>query len=295
MLDRCGADSTCPLIVETFGGSELWALRISSNLATLDLAKDIALPANVRRYYLPGTAHGGGPGGFALTAPQGLCQLPLNPNPQSDQVRALTVALVDWVSHGTPPPESAFPSLAAGTLVDPDHGGLRFPAIPRVAAPVGLANPVLVYDFGPRFDYVNQTGIITRQPPAILRVVPALAAQVDADGNETSGVPSVQMMAPLGSYLSWNRYREGPYAGQLCTFNAGFVPFARTAQERMASGDSRPSIEERYHTRAGYVSAVQAAAAKAVAQRFLLQNDADLLTRQAEDATQRGDLAFLHP
>jgi hypothetical protein len=249
----------------------------------------------VRRYYLPGTAHGGGAGGFALTAPQGLCQLPLNPNPQSDQIRALTVALVDWVSHGTAPPDSAFPSLAAGTLVDPDHGGLRFPAIPRVAAPVGLANPVLVYDFGPRFDYVNQTGLITRQPPAILRVVPALAAQVDADGNETSGVPSVQMMAPLGSYLSWNRYREGPYAGQLCTFNAGFVPFARTAQERMASGDSRPSIEERYHTRAGYVSAVQAAAAKAVAQRFLLQSDADLLTRQAEDATQRGDLAFLHP
>jgi hypothetical protein len=111
------------------------------------------------------------------------------------------------------PPDSAFPSLAAGTLVDPDHGGLRFPAIPRVAAPVGLANPVLVYDFGPRFDYVNQTGLITRQPPAILRVVPALAAQVDADGNETSGVPSVQMMAPLGSYLSWNRYREGPMPG----------------------------------------------------------------------------------
>jgi hypothetical protein len=61
MLDRCGADGTCPLIFETFGGSELWALRISSNLATLDLAKDIALPPNVRRYYLPGTAHGGGP------------------------------------------------------------------------------------------------------------------------------------------------------------------------------------------------------------------------------------------
>jgi hypothetical protein len=78
---------------------------------------------------------------------------------------------------------------------------------------MGLANPVLVYDFGPRFDYVNQTGLITRQPPAILRVVPALAAQVDADGNETSGVPSVQMMAPLGSYLSWNRYREGPIPG----------------------------------------------------------------------------------
>ncbi len=299
MLDRCGgtdtSSGTCPLIFETFGGSELWALRISSNLATLDLAKDIALPANVRRYYLPGTAHGGGPGGFALTAPQGICQLPLNPNPQSDQIRALTVALVDWVSRGTPPPDSAFPSLAAGTLVDPYHGGLHGPALPGVAPPLGLANPVLVYDFGPRFDYVNQTGLITRQPPAILRAVPALAAQVDADGNETSGVPSVQMMAPLGSYLSWNRYREGPYAGQLCTFNAGFVPFARNAQERMASGDSRPSIEERYHTRAGYVSAVRAATVQAVARRFLLQGDAEALVHQAQDATQRGDLAFLKP
>jgi hypothetical protein len=41
------------------------------------------------------------------------------------------------------------------------------------------------------------------------------------------------------------------------------------------------SLEERYQDHAGYVDAVRAAAAKAVAAGFLLQEDADALARQA--------------
>ena len=41
------------------------------------------------------------------------------------------------------------------------------------------------------------------------------------------------------------------------------------------------SLEERYKTHDGYVQAVRAAATKAVAEKFLLQEDADKLIAQA--------------
>jgi hypothetical protein len=44
------------------------------------------------------------------------------------------------------------------------------------------------------------------------------------------------------------------------------------------------SLEERYKTHDGYVDAVKEAAAKAVAQGFLLQADADALVAQAGES-----------
>ena len=39
---------------------------------------------------------------------------------------------------------------------------------------------------------------------ADLQVIPTYVPRVNADGNETSGVPSVLHQAPLGTYLGWN-------------------------------------------------------------------------------------------
>jgi len=296
LLDRCEATNTCPKIFETFGGAELWNQRMTPGLVNFDLKADVPLPANVRRYYFPGTSHGGGVGGFKLSIPADTtCTLPQNPNPESDQMRALMIALVDWVKSGKEPPASAYPTLAKEDLVQAESGFYRFPKVPGAPRPYGLANPVLVYDYGPKFNYVDMSGVITKQPPEIRGRVPALVAQVGADGNETSGVPSVQHMAPLGSYLSWNTYKSGPYAGNICSFNAGFVPFARTTQERLANNDPRPSIEERYRSRAGYVDAVRSAVAKAEKDGFLLPVDGQRLVREAAEATQSGDLSFLAP
>ena len=60
------------------------------------------------------------------------------------------------------------------------------------------------------------------------------------------------------------------------------IPFAKSRAERIASGDPRLSLEERYTDHAGYVAAVRKAAANIVAQRFLLQKDADALIAAAE-------------
>lgn len=210
-------------------------------------------------------------------------------------MRALTVALFDWVATGKEPPPSAYPTLKQEQLVRDIPHELQFPSIPGVPSPLGIANPVLVYDFGQHFDYVDLSGVITRQPPIIRRSVPALVAQIDSDGNETRGVPSVQLMAPLGTYLSWNTYRRGPYAGQICSYYGGFVPFARTRDDREANHDPRPSIEERYRTRSGFVAAVRTAVANSERDGFLLPGDGDRLLREAIEATESGDLNFLAP
>jgi hypothetical protein len=39
-----------------------------------------------------------------------------------------------------------------------------------------------------------------------------------------------------------------------------YIPFAKAKTERLAAGDPRPSLEERYGNQAGYVAAVRAAA-----------------------------------
>jgi hypothetical protein len=51
--------------------------------------------------------------------------------------------------------------------------------------------------------------------------------------------------------------------------------------ERLATGDPRLSLQERYGNHAGYVAAVTAAADNALAQGYLLQADHDALIAAA--------------
>jgi len=60
------------------------------------------------------------------------------------------------------------------------------------------------------------------------------------------------------------------------------IPFAKTRVERLANSDPRLSLEERYGTHAGYVTAVTKAAANAVRRGFLLDADADALIADAD-------------
>jgi hypothetical protein len=109
-----------------------------------------------------------------------------------------------------------------------------------------------------------------------------LVPKTDADGNEVSGIPSVLHQAPLGTYLGWNVTASGYYKGRACGFAGGLIPFAKTKEQRLASGDPRPSLEERYGTHERYVERVREAAKRLVQQRFLLPDDAERLIREAE-------------
>ena len=287
LLDRCTASRTCPKIIEAFGAAEFWGLRMSPDLVGTDARRDIPLPANVRRYYYPGTTHGGGRGGFALdaAAPPAGCTLPANPNPQADSTRALTRALVEWVVHDTAPPDSRYPRIARGELVAPKTVTAVFARIPGARDPAPLLNPVLDYDFGPGVVLNDLTGVLRAAPPRVRRVLPSLVPRVGPDGNEVDGVPSVLHQAPLGTYLGWNAFAAGFFKDQGCGFSGGYLPFARTRAEREARHDPRPSLEERYPTHDDYVRAVRTAADAAVAQRFLLREDANRLIEEARAST----------
>jgi hypothetical protein len=58
ILDRCIASNTCPKVVETFGSTEFWYLKIGTSLAGVLGDADIPLTRSIRRYYIPSTTHG---------------------------------------------------------------------------------------------------------------------------------------------------------------------------------------------------------------------------------------------
>src|SRR5262249_58092843 len=87
------------------------------------------------------------------------------------------------------------------------------------------------------------------------RVLPMLVPKVDADGNETSGVPSTLHQAPLGAYLGWNVTRTGFYKGRGCGFAGGVIPFAKTKAERFARRRPRRSLGGSFYGHSGCVAA----------------------------------------
>ena len=105
--------------------------------------------------------------------------------------------------------------------------------------------------------------------------------RVNSDGNETAGIPSVQLQVPLGTYLGWNVTSQGFEAGRGCGFAGGFIPFARTRAERDRAGDPRPSLEERDSDHAGFVAAVEQAVRQQTAKGWLLPDDAARLVEEA--------------
>lgn len=309
ILDRCETSKTCPKIMEHFGSAEVWALKLTPEWIGTDARADLPLPANVRRYYIASSNHGGGAGGFDTSLPgvslpkagatcpgnnYGTGVLPANPVPHTETVNALRVHFRNWVMRGVEPPASQWPTLAPrpgetqGTLALATKQALGFPTLPQLRPTVpepDFIMPVIDYDWGPGFSAADGSGVASNAPPLIRQVLPMYAPRVNADGNELGGVPVALLDAPLGTYLGWNITAGGArpfHQGQICNYVGGMIPFARTAQERQASGDPRLSLEERYGDHAGYVAAVRKATARAIAAGFLLPADAASLILAAQ-------------
>jgi hypothetical protein len=290
LLDRCEATQTCPRIFHVATVLEMWEGRQSLGFTDPLGRHDVADPPAVRSYIMAGTQHA--PASLPLPAkpPFGTCQQQPNPNPQLWTMRALLHDFTQWVRDDVAPPPSAVPLIADGTLVAPDR--VQLPPIPANAYG-GTERPALsvarvydtlhVLDFGPLYRAGDSSGIITREPPgAGSASYGVLAPQVDADGNDVGGIRSVFLQVPIGTYTGWNLGRSGRFENGMCNLQGSFVPFAASRAEREAAGDPRPSIEERYPSPSVYLEAFRAAASRLVAQRFLLPEDAGVLTADAE-------------
>jgi len=276
--------ATCPKIVETFGSAEFYSpvaqscrnTRRSRHSTAGERAPVLLAerPARrrCRRVYTEGAA-------------DNCCVLARNPNSSAETNRALMHALVDWVVKDAPPPHSRFPRLDHGDLAPPTQAAIGFPIIPGAPLPDSVFVPFYQYSYGPQFRNTDVSGLVSIQPPLIRQTLPMLVPRVDADGNETSGVRSVLLEAPLGTYTGWNPIARGFSKGRIQPLAGGFIPFAKTKAQRLASGDPRFSLEERYGTHDGYVARVKAAAERLEAARFLLPDDAERLIAQAKGAS----------
>ena len=117
--------------------------------------------------------------------------------------------------------------------------------------------------------------MISVNPPAVSTArYGNLVAQVDADGNDLGGIRNVFVEVPIGTYTGWNLFSRSFFEDGFCTLQGSFIPFAHTKAERLAAGDARPSLEERYPSKDAYVAAMKKAADALVGKRYLLPDDA---------------------
>jgi hypothetical protein len=264
-------DGFDPLLIEVNTSTEYWQ-KGASLLHTDPLgARDVVRPDTTRVYMVAGTQHGGRMG---LPTTPGPCVNPRNPHNPMPALRALLMALDQWVSDGIAPPPNQVPTIADGTLVSPATIG--FPEIPgfQVAQHV---NDIVAFG-----DWVHPKLEKSKS-------YRPLVARVDADGNEVAGIRLPDIAVPLATYTGWNLYKAPFPEGELCDRTGSYAAFVTTRAEREAKGDPRLSLEERYGSHAKYVANVRAAAAELVKARLLLPEDAEWYGQAAtaEDIAKR--------
>ncbi len=106
--------------------------------------------------------------------------------------------------------------------------------------------------------------------------------KVDAVGNDVAGIRHPFVEAPLATLTGWKTRRAEFTDGDLCDLNGMMVPLAQTRTERLAASDPRPSVEELYGSNCGYIARVTDAARALAAQRLMLDEDVDRVSREAE-------------
>ncbi len=233
--------------------------------------RDVPSGPSARVYHFAGTEHG-----LGVWPPTSEKLAPADPSEPSENsqnlrntidyaplLRACLVNLDRWVTEGVEPPPSRHPRLADGTAVPFEALHAVFDRIPGAHHPRHHARPC-------RLDF-------STLPPGPGPASGSLVSAVDADGNEIGGIALPEIAVPLGAHTGWN-LRHSSIGGdaQRLVFAGATLPFARTRREREASGDPRPSIEERYRSRDDYLARVRQAGRALVAQRYMLEEDVEL-------------------
>jgi Alpha/beta hydrolase domain len=261
LLARCLAASNCPKIIKTDSEIEFYQQRAS--LVTTDtLGNALAMPDNVRIFFLSNLQH------YALASDKSAltrtCSYPTNPLNAGPPVRALLVALDSWITAGTLPPQSRYPSRSDGTLVEPTPERVGFPHIPGVKYAALMTQPTVI-----KFDVM---------PPAKGTPYPVFLPKTDADGRAIAGLHLPTLEAAIATHTGWKLRKAGLAEGELCENNGSMFPFAATREERLKNDDPRLSIAERYPQPGDRVAAIGKAASELVRDRLLLEEDVKLFT-----------------
>jgi hypothetical protein len=287
-IERCTSSKTCPKALEVNSANEYW-VKSASLLHTDTKGNDLEDPRTVRFYLLSGLQHGTGDYNS-----RGVCQQFTNGTRSEPALRALLTALDQWVSKDVEPPPSAVPRQLDRTAVVavPRPGfetalvpqdALGWPTIPGVTY-TGLISARYYLDFGPMFE---KRGILSNFPPSLAGRLSytQFVAKVDKDGNEIPGIRLPAVVAPTGTTTGWALRRSEFGENDGCEAAGQYIPFKRTQAERLAAGDPRLSLEERYKSHQGYVNAVSAAARQLEERRLLLAEDVKLYISEAQGSS----------
>jgi hypothetical protein len=143
----------------------------------------------------------------------------------------------------------------------------------------GLKTTRYRFNYGPDF---YETFIPTINPPVITPpyednpangpIYPSYVPKTDSDGNDIAGIRLPELTAPLATYTGW-ALRSGMWANDGCEGSGQYIPFKATRAERVAAGDPRPSVEERYHSYTQYRNQIIHAVDGLVRRRFLTCED----------------------
>ncbi|MFY9583315.1 MAG: alpha/beta hydrolase domain-containing protein, partial [Candidatus Acidiferrales bacterium] len=117
LLDRAVAEQVVPKIFFSNTSYEYWGRAASLIHTTADAKRDVAIGPNVRIYHFTGLQHYSGPFPPARGEASLLGQQPQSPLPIRLFWRAMIANMDAWVRAGTAPPPSAYPTIAAHTLV----------------------------------------------------------------------------------------------------------------------------------------------------------------------------------
>jgi Alpha/beta hydrolase domain len=258
-LARCLAAGNCPKIIKTDSELEFYQQR-ASLVVTDTQGKALEMPDNLRLFLLSNLQH------FSMANAKServkTCAFPTNPLNAGPAVRALLVALDGWISNGTLPPASRYPSRSDGTLVPPTIEEVGFPRIPGFGYTERLARPTLI-----------NSGTM---PPVKGAAYPIFVPKTDADGRDVAGLRLPTLEAPAATHTGWNIRKAGFGEGELCDNNGAMIPFATTREERLQNNDPRLSMAERYPQEGDRAAAIAKAAQQLVHDRLLLEDDAKL-------------------
>ncbi len=289
LLDRHSETGNLPKIFYTDTAAEYWRGDAGLPHTDLESGGDAELPGNVRRYFFASSQHG--PGEPELSNQDSAGKTGANWFNFVDYrplYRAALSNLRAWVADGVAPPESIYPRA--------DHGSraTRAEIMEKLASIPGLYLPDHdVITTMREIDLGEQVSQGVGDMPAKIGngVYPDYVSKVDADGNEVGGIRMPDVTVPVGTHTGFNpRHPDTGGAGQLLEYVGSTLPFAKTAEERKATNDRRPSIAERYESRDAYLGEIRKAAEELVVTRYLLARDVELCVQIAGE---RYDLCTL--
>ena len=262
LLARC---SSVPKIIATNTSWEYWRGDAALSHSLPDGSDDCELLPNERIYLFAGTHHINAvfPPSERFVLTNERVRYPMNMVSYTPLLRAALINLRDWIEGISEPPPSRIPTVREGTLVrraevvDAFRDSGRFEHL----VDADQLPCLFVIDLGKR----SEEGICIH-PAKHGSSYSSCVAAVGNDLNERAGIRLPEIALSIGIHTGWNPRHSAHGAPEQLAIFAGF-----SLLDQSATDERRGSIQ----------SEIETLARQLVVDRFVLEEDFDLVVRNA--------------